>query len=559
MTLFIKSSYFVCFILIFFFDSKSQNISLISSSNNIYNKKNIGTTYFKEATIQKGYTLLTPSNSTKTFLIDNQGRIINQWSSNYLPGQSAYLTEDGCLIRTCKTNNTTFKLAGIGGRLEKKDWNDQLIWEWELNDTNKCLHHDISPLPNGNILVILVERKFLSDIILSGRDTSKLSDKELWTESVLELQPKGKNEAIIVWQWNAWDHLTQNKYPNIANYSKIATSPELIDINYNLELNSTADFLHFNSIDYNQKLDQILVSVRNFNEIWIIDHSTNSKQSKSHSGGKRQKGGDLIYRWGNPKSYGINEPAQLDGQHSASWVKNGYTNDGFITIFDNRSTTQSSRLVMINPFLNKKTLNYVLSSSKSYLPNTLIWNYTQKGLSEGRGGSVTALPNGNFLFCETSKGKLTEITPHNDTAWIYNSPVTSEGLLTQGSPLKNSGAMFKADKYPPFFKGFIGKKMTPGVKLELNSDMTYGRIEITKTLDTLKAINISLVDNNYLYIDEKKLLYNTPIFVYNAKGELIDRQIMYQNSKWYLGLYKEGTYYFECNKQIVKVQILNRS
>ncbi len=518
-------------------------------------KPNVGVIYSKPATIQNGYVLLVPSNFTKTFLINNEGRLINQWSSNYLPGQSAYLMEDGSLIRSCKSDNTVFRLGGIGGRLEKKDWNDQLLWEWELNDSNKCLHHDITPLPNGNILVIMIERKFFKDVFLSGRDTAKLNEKELWTESVLEIKPKGKNEAIIVWQWSAWDHLTQDKYPSFSNYSK-ATHPELIDINYNLDLNSNADFLHFNSIDYNPQTNQILLSVRNYHEIWIIDHSTTTAQAKTHKGGKTGKGGDLIYRWGNPKAYGINESALLDGQHCASWIKKGSINEGKITIFDNRGTTRSSRLVMLSPALNKATFNYNSGPDKCYLPKAEEWFYTQVGLSEGRGGAIQGLPNGNMLFCETSKGKLTEISLKGDTSWIYAVPVSVEGVLSQGELGKNPGSVFKADKYALSFKGFEGKTLTPGAKLELNPDMQFGKIEMNKSLDTLKTITLSLTSGNcYLTIDEVRLFSNQPISVYNASGLLIDKQTIPAKGKWYLGLYKEGTYYFECKKRYVKVNI----
>ena len=60
---------------------------------------------------------------------------------------------------------------------------------------------------------------------------------------------------------------------------------------------------HMNSVAHNEKLDQIVLSVRGFNEIWGIDHGTTTQEAADHSGGKRGKGGDLLYRWGKPAAY----------------------------------------------------------------------------------------------------------------------------------------------------------------------------------------------------------------------------------------------------------------
>jgi hypothetical protein len=536
------------FLLLHIASVKSQTISLLNSVN-AAKRKTVAVIYSDTSTIQPGYTLLYPSNSTKTFLINNNGRVLNQWTSDYLPGQSAYLTEDGSLVRSLKSENKTFKLAGIGGGIEKRDWNNQLVWHWELNDTTKCLHHDIAVLPNGNILAILVERKSLNDVLKSGRDTSKLSEKELWPEAILEIKPKGKTDAEIVWEWHAWDHLVQDRTPALPNYGKIDAHPELIDINFNTELNSSADFLHFNSIDYNPELNQILVSVRNYHEVWIVDHSTSSAQAKTHKGGKTGKGGDLIYRWGNARAYNINQETILDGQHAASWIKKGYINEGKITIFDNRAKTRNSRAVIIDPSLTKT--GYQLS--QSYLPLNVFWEYTQSTLSEGRGGGLTGLPNGNVLICETSKGRLTEITPGKDTAWIYIVPVKGDESIIQGSKDNTSGNMFKANKYAPSFKGFANKNMVPGATLEMNPESKYGRINVLPTVNSVDSATVSLATNPVLKFNDTTLLYNSPVSVYNAEGQLIDEQVLSKPGKWYLGKYKAGAYYFGCKGQFTKV------
>ena len=77
-----------------------------------------------------------------------------------------------------------------------------------------------------------------------------------------------------------------------------------------------SDLLHMNAVAYNVELDQIVVSTPRFNEIWIVDHSTTTAQAAGHSGGRWKKGGDLLYRWGNPRAYsrGTKEQQTLFGQ-----------------------------------------------------------------------------------------------------------------------------------------------------------------------------------------------------------------------------------------------------
>ncbi|MDP7430423.1 MAG: hypothetical protein QGG97_02610, partial [Flavobacteriales bacterium] len=69
-----------------------------------------------------GYTLFSPSETT--YLIDNCGRLVHSWQSSYNPGNSAYLLEDGYLLRTCRISNSIFSGGGSGGRIEKTDWNN---------------------------------------------------------------------------------------------------------------------------------------------------------------------------------------------------------------------------------------------------------------------------------------------------------------------------------------------------------------------------------------------------------------------------------------------------
>src|SRR5205085_3987574 len=64
----------------------------------------------------KGYTLLAPANSTTTYLLDMEGRVVKTWQSDCKPGHSAYLLENGNLLRAGALVNPPFRVFGGAGR-----------------------------------------------------------------------------------------------------------------------------------------------------------------------------------------------------------------------------------------------------------------------------------------------------------------------------------------------------------------------------------------------------------------------------------------------------------
>ena len=106
---------------------------------------------------------------------------------------------------------------------------------------------------------------------------------------VIGISNQGNNGINIVWEWHLWDHLCQDVssiYPNFVNVSE---HPELFDIN-NGGVGSTggpgganADWMHINAVNYNPYLDQIVISSRTQNEIYVIDDlSTGSMKNIEH-------------------------------------------------------------------------------------------------------------------------------------------------------------------------------------------------------------------------------------------------------------------------------------
>ena len=125
------------------------------SAGTISCQNTVGVLLNKEDAID-GYTLF--SVHDKTYLINNDGKIVNQWNSNYSVGQSVYLLENGNLLRAAEIpGESRFTMPSVGGRAEIFDWDGNLIWEYNYSTPTATQHHDVFPMPNGNILILAIE------------------------------------------------------------------------------------------------------------------------------------------------------------------------------------------------------------------------------------------------------------------------------------------------------------------------------------------------------------------------------------------------------------------
>jgi len=410
-----------------------------------YSPKSLGIFY-------EGQILFAPIHSTNTYLINNDGVLNHIWSSDYNPGYSVYMLDDGSIFRTIKLK---YSGSGAGGGVQKITWDDELIWDFRYDTNSYLSHHDIEILPNGNILMIAWEYKTRNEAIAAGRDPNKLIGLNLWPDHVIEVEPTGPSSGEIVWEWHVWDHLIQDYDSSRDNYGVVGDHPELMDINFGY---NNADWLHTNSIDYNEEFDQILLSFRNTDEIWIIDHSTTIEEAAGHVGGNSGKGGDILYRWGNPRVYhaGTSSDQKFFKQHDARWIKPGCPGEGNILVFNNgggRPGTDYTSVDEIVPPVDEEG-NYYLEPGSAYGPEEQIWIYDTNFFAWYIGGAQR-LPNGNTLVCNGPAGELTEVTPEKVIVWEYENPYPN--------PLQNN--VFKFQYYPPDekppFANFIFSPVIP--------------------------------------------------------------------------------------------------
>ncbi len=401
----------------------------------------------------EGYTLFTPWFSPKTYLINNSWKVVHKWRSLHQPALPVYLLENGNLLRGCYIFKPDIVWgSGDTGGIEMFNWNGTRIWFFEYVNDQHCLHHDIEPLPNGNILMIAWEKKTRDEAIAAGCDPSLIPKKEVWPDHIIEIEPFGLKGGNMVWEWHVWDHMIQDYDPIKENYGLVEDHPELIDINF-MARNEDRDWNHINSIDYNEEFDQVLLSVGAQDEIWVIDHSTTTEEAAGHTGGNSGKGGDLLYRWGNPQSYraGDAEDREFYGQHDARWIELGCPGAGHITVFNNGFRQPGDDYSSVLEIITPVDINgsYYLEPGSAYGPEEPIWIYTAKNptkfYASGQSGAQR-LPNGNTLICNGPRGIIFEVTLEKKIVWFY--------INLFVNPFRGGGNLiFKAHRYPLDYPG----------------------------------------------------------------------------------------------------------
>ena len=398
----------------------------------------------------QGYTLFSPGGPTQnpgdpfyTFLLNTEGETEHIWENECGPASMPYLFPDSSILRPCRVPEPTMINGGVGGRLQHITWDGTVLWDFVLSNETYQHHHDIQPLPNGNVLLIAWEKKTAEEAYAMGRLEINNPLNEFWADAIFEVQPDGLNGGIVVWEWHVWDHLIQDTDPELPNYGVIAEHPELININYTTVGSDGGggggqphgDWMHLNAVDYNEELDQIIFSSPRMNEFYIIDHSTTTEEAADHTGGNSGKGGDFLYRWGNSRVYnrGTQEDQQIFVIHGVNWVRQGLPGYGNILYYvngNNSSQGQFSSVEELSPPLNNEGL-YDIIPGQAFGPESPVWIFDDnQGFHSQMQSGVFRLQNGNTLVTVAQHKRIFEVTLDGDILWDYTHPGT-EGIISR--------------------------------------------------------------------------------------------------------------------------------
>ncbi|MFN2457259.1 MAG: aryl-sulfate sulfotransferase [Chitinophagaceae bacterium] len=450
--------------------------------------------------LTEGYVMFAVPNSASVYLINRKGEVVHEWKGNYGgPTTSAYLLNDGSLIQNALDPDfPIFAGGGEAGRLQKITWDNKIVWDFEYANEKEHTHHDFTVMPNGNILAIAWEAKTANEVLAAGRKPKLTPKAGLWPDKIVEIKPDGERGGKIVWEWHIWDHLIQNYDSKKANFGKPADHPELLDLNVGDTLpapiskdsmailkkqgrmpwrnqtpdNMGSDVYHVNAIKYNAELDQIVFSSPDLNEIFIIDHSTTTKEAAGHKGGRWGKGGDFLYRWGNPENYhrGDSTTRKLFHQHDIRWIEKGKPGAGNLMLFNNdihnRDSMNYSAVYEISPPRDQKG-NYLLEKGKPFGPEKPVWTYIAPDSVSFWSSFISGahrMSNGNTFINEGAKARFFEVTKEGKIVWEYLNPYRGEVRKPNGDPnpvMPMTFFEFRSTFIPADHPGLANRKLGP--------------------------------------------------------------------------------------------------
>jgi len=395
-----------------------------------------------------------------TYLINNCGEILNKWTGISQTDNHTKFLENGNMLYIF--DNSVFEV----------DWDGNIINQVTHGQDDLLLEYEIELLPDGNYLC--VSRRDMSQLDFQNLGYDVPNTFPTRIDGVVELD---RNTGQVVWEWNIRDHVIQERDPSAPNYGLIAQNPGLLNMDAisTYDWQTTESFM-INSMDYNAERDEIIVSVRKMCEVVIIDHSTTAAEAMGHSGGRHGKGGDVIYRWGNPANYGAGVPANYDFgqeaendqrlyyQHNPHWIDHG-EHKGKIMIYSNGLNrpaqtfdSRYSNIPVISPEYDADDL-YVLTPGQAYGPEEPDVEFKGNNplgvFYSGYTSGASFLPNGNLYITEGSKGRISEITPEGERVFEYE--------------IFDHDYIFRSEKYAKDHPAFEGR--------DLDNIATLGTVE----------------------------------------------------------------------------------
>ena len=364
---------------------------------------------FNADKVDDNYILVNDAAANRVFLINKEARLLHEWSLTNNIGNDAFLLPNGKLLASLESDDPQIKLGGKGGRLQIVAPDGTVEWDFIYSSLNGETHHDAEMLPNGNIIAMVWQR-FSTEV---ATQAGFMLEDDVFPESIIEINPATDE---IVWEWHSWDHLIQDHDPTKDNFGVVSEHPERIDINYVPKSETVADvkgdIMHANAIAYDEVNDVILLSINFYSEVWAIDHSTSTVEAAGQSGGNYGKGGDLIYRFGNPQTYQNSLGSRLfHNNHFPNLLKG--EDQGKLLMFSNGNDLGQSTVFE----LELPSAYDLQTNSNNELKIT--WSFTDPELYSPKVSGAVPLPNGNILITEGTFG-FWEVTREKEVVWKCN-------------------------------------------------------------------------------------------------------------------------------------------
>lgn len=431
-----------------------------------------------------GYTFVAPQVNSLAYAIDNEGRVIQQWDFGTQTREMHLLDNGNLLVVRSARDIMDYSLMPMGyppdGGFAEFTWDGELLREFAFTDAERHHHHGIDIMPNGNIIAVVRRYYHIDDAIALGLNPAivegHFDGREYFLpDTVVEIDMKS---GETVWQWDPMDHLIQDLDTALPNFGVASDNPQRIDINYQsyylkgitpTQAAKAANWMHGNMVNYNLALDQIVMSLRSFDEIWVIDRGLTTQEAAGPAG-------DLLYRWGNPFASGRGSLADdrlLFQQHDAQWIDEGLPGAGNMLIYNNRNNLTTEDEIGADEYSSVIEVRLPLREDGSYdwsADAEIVWEYDGgRGFFSDALSGVQRLPNGNTLITEGRPGRLIEVSAAGEVVWEFINPMTSDGFVGADDVVDRgrgiSNLVFRARKISPDHPGLAGKDLRAGAIL----------------------------------------------------------------------------------------------
>jgi hypothetical protein len=428
------------------------------------------------------------------YLVDVDGNVVHRWyaippvyeGQGHSIANTARFTETGSIV----TGLSTARQRDEGDRrLLELDWDGNLIWNFSDPRDGYRYHHVFKRIWNNHLndwTVIFTSMIPMTQeqAVAAGADPSV--EWDAGPDGVVEVDMNGN----VVWEWWSLDHVVQDKNPSWPNYGVLTEHPERFNFNWGVGL--TGDLIHQNALDYNRRLDQIVVNNSRMGEFYVIDHGGtfvvgDFEASRALAAGPK---GDILFRWGNPWLYSAGEAPSYNPEgdatsegdrmlfhhHDTQWIKEGLPGEGNLLIFENgsrRAGPQRSRILEVNPYTGD-------SPESGYLPEMdaggpakqVVWDFTSiqpNSFSSRNISGVQRLANGNTLGVAGRHGHVFQVTPEGEIVWEYIVPIVRwtdedaelDEIYKTTMSDSDDNSIFTATWIEPDHPGLAGRNLTP--------------------------------------------------------------------------------------------------
>ena len=257
------------------------------------------------------------------------------------------------------------------------------------------MHHDLTPLPNGHILVMA---NTLKSVVLTGQTTPT----QVLGDVVVDLDANWNP----VWVWNEFDHLDVNRHPM-----------------------QFPDWTHSNAIIYSSDDGNFIVSIRHQN--WLV------KVNYANGSGD----GSILWKLGYQGDFTLMNNGQADtnpadwfyAQHGPSFVGKGNAGIFDLTMMDNGDDRVFAPGVTCDvgsaPACLYSTVPIMQVNESTKTATFSFHQIVPASMYNAFGGNAEVLPNGNVHYdlCDINfNSAVFEVTQNSQasTVWELQSTAT---------------------------------------------------------------------------------------------------------------------------------------